>query len=271
VEGVVMGDRNRIQQIIWNLLSNAIKFTPKGGRVHVTVERVDSHVELAVADSGIGIEPQDIAHVFDRFHQADSSIRRRAGGLGLGLAIVKNLVELHGGVTHAKSAGGGQGTTFVVSLPLLPARQEEHRSKAEARNAAVDEAAPEQNLAGITVLVVDDEPDCSAVLRRILERNGARVTTAGSMDEALASLADSTPNILLSDIGMPDHDGYELIARVRALPAGRKLPAVALTALARAEDRTRALRAGFQMHISKPVEAGELLAAVANLAALQTK
>jgi PAS domain S-box-containing protein len=268
VEGIVMGDRNRLQQVVWNLLTNAIKFTPKGGRVHVTVERVNSHVEIAVADTGIGIAPEYLDQVFERFSQVDGSTTRRHGGLGLGLSIVKHLVELHGGSVRARSQGPGQGTTFNVVLPLLPLHPEPEHAAAEQRNLAVDEAAGETVLDGIKVLAVDDDVDSVNTIRRMLERRGAEVRVAGSMDEALQVFVEFKPDVLLSDIGMPEHDGYELIARVRTLPNGRSVAAVALTALARAEDRTRALRAGFQMHIAKPVESAELVAVVRNLTAL---
>lgn len=268
VEGVVMGDRNRVQQIVWNLLTNAIKFTPKEGRVHVTLQRVNSHVEIAVADNGAGITPEFHDHIFERFSQVDSSTTRRHGGLGLGLSIVKNLVELHGGTVRAKSAGLEKGSTFIVSLPLVPVRHENGDSGAE-RNAEVDGTAPDVRLHGVKVLAVDDDADSLAVIRRILRRAGAEVRTASSVSEGLKAFGEFEPHVVLSDIGMPDHDGYEFISRIRQSVAGRGVPAVALTALARSEDRTRALRAGFQMHVAKPVDAAELLAIVQNLASLR--
>ena len=268
VEGIVMGDKNRLQQVVWNLLSNAIKFTPKAGRIHVTLERVDSHVEIAVSDSGIGIAQEHLTQVFERFSQIDGSTTRRHGGLGLGLSIVKHLVELHGGQVRASSTGLGQGAKFIVSLPLLPLHPDPEKTTTERRNHAVDEGVAEPDLSGIKVLAVDDDADSVITIRRMLERRGASVRIAGSMEEALQVFGEFKPDVLLSDIGMPEHDGYELIARVRALPFGRSVAAVALTALARAEDRTRALRAGFQMHIAKPVEAGELVAVVRNLTSL---
>jgi PAS domain S-box-containing protein len=269
VEGIVMGDRTRLQQSIWNLLTNAVKFTPKGGRIHVTVERVNSHVEVAVADTGIGIAPEILDHIFERFKQADASTTRRHGGLGLGLSIARHLVELHGGIVHARSPGTNGGATFMVSLPLLPLHAEPERSAAEQRHAALDEAANPTDLTKIKVLAVDDDIDSLGIIRRMLERRGAEVRVAGSMDEALAVFAEFAPDVLLSDIGMPEHDGYELISRVRALPTGRRVAAVALTALARPEDRTRALRAGFQMHVAKPVDAADLVAVVRNLTELR--
>jgi len=270
VEGIVMGDKHRLQQVVWNLLTNATKFTPKGGRIHVTLERANSHIEIAVADSGMGIAPDFLDHIFERFSQADASTTRRHGGLGLGLSIVKHLVELQGGTVRARSAGRDKGATFVVCLPLISAHQEAERTAAQERNARVDESTVEADLSGIHLLVVDDDPDSGATIRRILERRGAVVRAASSMKEALALFAEAAPDVLLSDIGMPGHDGYELIQQVRALPSGRSVPAVALTALARSEDRTRALRAGFQMHVAKPVDAAELIAVVRNLANLRS-
>ena len=269
VNGVVMADRNRMQQIVWNLLTNAVKFTPKGGRVHVTIERVNSHVEISVVDSGMGIAPEFLGRIFERFTQADSSVSRKYSGLGIGLSIVKHLTELHGGTIHAKSAGIGRGATFCVHLPLMPIHAEPERSAAERRRAELDDILPEEDLAGVEVLVIDDDVDSATIVGRILEKNGAHVRVAHSMEDALREVQNATPHVLLSDIGMPSHDGYELISRVRQLPQGKKLPAVALTALARSEDRTRALRAGFQMHIAKPVEAAELIAVVRNLAELR--
>jgi PAS domain S-box-containing protein len=269
IDGVIMGDKNRIHQIVWNLLSNAIKFTPKGGRVHVTIERVNSHVEIAVADTGIGIKQEFLTQIFERFKQADASTTRKHGGLGLGLAIVKHLTELHGGTVYARSQGVDCGSTLVVVLPLVSVRPENTRSASHRRNAEIDAGANEQNLHGIKVLVVDDDADSVEIVGRILRRNKAEVRAAGSMNEALGVLQKFVPDVLLTDISMPDHDGYELLAQVRALPYGRSIPAVALTALARSEDRTRALRAGFQMHIGKPVAPPELLAVVRNLAHLR--
>jgi PAS domain S-box-containing protein len=269
--GIVIGDRNRLQQILWNLLINAVKFTPKGGRVHVVIERSNSHVDLSVTDSGQGIAPEFLGAVFDRFRQADSSTTRRHGGLGLGLSIVKHLTELHGGIVRAKSGGVGLGATFTISLPLQSVRSEPEALAEVQRNAAVDEAATDADLKGVKVLVVDDEVDSAGIVKRILGRNGAEVRTANSMEEALTKFAQFAPHVVLTDIGMPGHDGYEFIARLRALPGGRTVPAVALTALARSEDRTRALRAGFQLHVPKPVDSAELIAVVQNLAALRSQ
>ena len=271
IGGLVVGDRNRLQQILWNLLINAVKFTPKGGRVHVLIERSNSHVELSVIDNGKGIAPEFLGQVFDRFRQADSSTTRPHGGLGLGLSIVKHLTELHGGSVRVTSGGIGLGATFTISLPLQSVRHEPKAHAKVQRNAEVDEAATDADLNGVKVLVVDDEADSAGIVKRILARNGAEVCTAASMEEALTEFVRFAPHVVLTDIGMPGHDGYELIAGLRALPGGRTVPAVALTALARTEDRTRALRAGFQLHVPKPVDSAELIAVVQNLAALRAQ
>ncbi|HZG54448.1 MAG TPA: ATP-binding protein [Pyrinomonadaceae bacterium] len=271
--GPVSGDTDRLQQVVWNLLSNAIKFTPKGGRVQVRLERVDSHVEIIVSDSGKGISAEFLPHVFDRFRQADGTSTRKQGGLGLGLSIVRQLVELHGGTVSVESGGEGQGATFVVQLPQMIARRQEDaeapllRRHPTAGGEAVSFDCP-PSLKGLRVLVVDDEPDTRLLLRTVLERCGSEVTTAGSAEEALAAFAKSKPDILISDIGMPREDGYEFIVKLRAAEAvsGGRVPAIALTAYARVEDRVRALNAGFQVHVPKPIEPIELLAVVASLA-----
>ena len=272
--GTVSGDPNRLQQVMWNLLSNAIKFTPRGGRVQVVLARVNSHVELSVSDTGEGIRPEFLVHVFDRFRQADSSTTRRYGGLGLGLAIVKQLVELHGGTVRAHSAGPGEGATFTVALPLV-ALQVDPEAEDPARRHPLGHASPPlmipdqcARIAGVRVLVVDDEPDARMLVRRLLEDCEAVVSTAESAREALERLERDPPDVLVSDIGMPGEDGYSLIRRVRALgpDRGGNTPAVALTAYARAEDRVRSVLAGFQMHVSKPVEPAELITMVASLA-----
>jgi PAS domain S-box-containing protein len=265
--GPLLGDPNRLQQVLWNLLSNAVKFTPRDGSVSVSLRRADSHLEITVRDSGEGIRPDFLPYLFDRFRQADSSTTRTHGGLGLGLAIVRHLVELHGGTVRAESPGEGQGATFVVRLPLqavLPKGASPPRALAANGEATLDRAA----LEGVRVLVVDDEADARAVLAAVLEQCGAAVTTAGSVREALLALEQDHPDVLVSDIGMPGEDGYRLIQRVRALgsASGGGLPAVALTAYARTEDRMRALSAGFQAHLPKPVEPEELAALVADLA-----
>ena len=270
--GPVSGDPNRLQQVFWNLLSNAIKFTRRGGRVQVLLERINSHLEVSVIDSGEGIDPAFLPHIFDRFRQADASTTRRHGGLGLGLAIVKQLVELHGGTIRAKSPGKAMGATFIIALPLtvvhpeaepMPSRR---HPTAEPIALALD-SWPQ--IAGLRVLVVDDEPDARALLRRLFEERDAVVSTASSVAEALAAVQAQRPDVIISDIGMPGEDGHELIRRVRALPPehGGRTPAIALTAYARAEDRVRAVAAGFQHHLSKPVEPVELIVVAASLAA----
>jgi PAS domain S-box-containing protein len=269
----VSGDPGRLQQVVWNLVSNAIKFTSKGGRVLVRLERVNSHVEIVVSDTGKGIRPELLPYVFDRFRQADSSSTRAHAGLGLGLAIVRHLVELHGGTVQAESGGEGQGATFTVNLPLMPmrvpqvpSRREEERTHPTASDGIGFDCPPE--LSGLHVLVVDDEEDARSLVSTVLEKCGARVTAVGSAAEALVEFERALPDVLLSDIGMPEEDGYSLITKVRSLPAGRggQTPAAALTAYARVEDRMRVLRAGFQTHVPKPVEPAELVTIVANLA-----
>jgi CheY-like chemotaxis protein len=263
------GDPSRLQQVVWNLLSNAIKFTPRGGRVQLVLERVNSHIEIHVADTGIGIKPEFLPYVFERFRQADSSITRSSGGLGLGLAIVKNLVELHGGTVRVKCEGEGQGTTFTVQLPLTVVRQSALRGeRARATTPPRVEAQFNRSaLSGLRVLVVDDEADACEFVKYVLASCGAEVLTAATAEEALATVERERPHVLVSDIGMPNVDGYELLRRVRALGSagGGTLPAIALTAFARSEDRTRALRAGFLVHVSKPVEPSELVASVASV------
>ena len=265
--GPVSGDSDRLQQVAWNLLSNAIKFTPKGGRVQVRLERVNSHVQLVVSDSGRGISAEFLPHVFDRFRQADGATTRVQGGLGLGLAIVRQLVELHGGTVEARSEGDGLGATFVVRLPLMVARVEVGKSvRADGVGEIPLDSAP--SLEGLRVLVVDDEADTRELLRELLARRGSEVTTAESAAAALEEIGRSRPDVLVSDIGMPEEDGYSLIRKVRSSEgqSGARIPAVALTAYARAEDRVRALSAGFQVHVPKPVDPVELIVVVASLA-----
>ncbi|MFO0900035.1 MAG: PAS domain S-box protein [Pirellulales bacterium] len=269
--GPIAGDPNRLGQVFWNLLSNAVKFTSRGGRVQVLLERVNSHLEVSVIDSGEGIDPAFLPHVFDRFRQADATTTRRHGGLGLGLAIVKQLVELHGGGIRAKSPGKGQGATFVVSLPLTivhpePAPSGERRHPQAGDSAEMPDLRSE--LAGLTILVVDDEPDARNLLRRLLEDCQVQVLSAANAAEALELVERRRPDLLVSDVGMPKEDGYKLLRRVRALPAdkGGSTPAVALTAYARPEDRVTAILAGFQHHLTKPVQAAELIAILASLA-----
>ena len=270
--GPISGDPNRLQQIFWNLLSNAVKFTPKDGRVQVVLERVDSHVEVRIIDTGEGIKPEFIPHVFGRFRQADATTTRRHGGLGLGLAIVKQLSELHGGTVRVSSAGVGQGATFIVSLPLIsihvePSEAENARRHPQLAQTSIPHGECAE-LTGLKVLVVDDEADARGLVRRLLEDCGATVIVAASASEGYWMLQSERPDILVSDIGMPGEDGYSLIRRVRALETekGGNTPAVALTAYARAEDRMKAVVAGFQHHVVKPVEPAELITMVASLA-----
>jgi PAS domain S-box-containing protein len=264
--GSLMGDRNRLQQVLWNLLANAIKFTPKGGRVVVTAGRTHSHLEIIVSDNGIGITSDFLPHVFDRFRQADPSTTRRAGGLGIGLALVKHLIELHGGEVRAESPGVNQGATFAVSLPMVAVRADKPPVEETSYRVALP---PSENLGGIKILVVDDDQDSLEVVRRILSNRHATVQTANTVEHALTLFGSFNPDVILSDIGLPDVDGYELIRRIREMPHGRNVPAAALTALARSEDRMRALNAGFQTHLAKPVALGELVAVVRSLAALR--
>lgn len=264
----IRGDPNRLQQIFWNLLTNAVKFTPPNGRVDVVLERVDSHVEICVEDSGIGIKPEFVPFVFDRFRQADASTTRNQGGLGLGLSIVKHLVELHGGSVRVKSLGEGQGATFVVALPVSVVRSEETGRHERPSWADVDLFSLQlPSLTGITALVVDDELDSRTLVGRLIEERGGRAFLAGSADEAIDVLSRERVNVVVSDVGMPGRDGYALIRQVRnenLLGLGR-VPAIALTAYARAEDRQRALLAGYQMHLAKPIEPRELIAGIASL------
>ena len=269
VAGPVSGDPNRLQQVVWNLLSNAIKFTGRGGQIQIALERVNSHIEISVADTGIGIDPAFLPHVFERFRQADASSTRQFAGLGLGLSIVKHLVELHGGMVRASSQGRGKGATFAVHLPLTILHDSWHdedrvHPKAE-RAVSLDFARAD--LSGLRILVVDDEADAREVIRRVLVECRAEVLVAGTAEAALDCVRRERPDVLVSDIGMPEVDGYELLRRIRALghSAGGRLPAIALTAFARSEDRTRALRAGFLVHVSKPVEPSELVATVASV------
>lgn len=268
--GPVSGDPNRLQQVFWNLLSNSIKFSPRGGRVQVLLERINSHLEVSVIDTGEGIEPAFLPHVFDRFRQADATTTRRHGGLGLGLAIVKQLVELHGGTIRAKSPGKGQGSTFIVALPLTVVHPESEPMP-ERRHPSAPSAPTSEDtcveIAGVRVLVVDDEPDARTLLRRLLEECDAKVSTASTAVEAFSLLRSERPDVLVSDVGMPGEDGYALIGRVRALSdaEGGRTPAIALTAYARSEDRVKAVLAGFQHHLAKPVEPAELIAMVASL------
>jgi CheY-like chemotaxis protein/anti-sigma regulatory factor (Ser/Thr protein kinase) len=270
--GPVSGDPNRLQQVIWNLLANAVKFTSKGGKVDVILQRVNSHIEITVHDSGVGIKPEFLPHLFERFRQSDSSTTRAHGGLGLGLSIVKQLVELHGGTVHAQSPGENQGATFIVNLPLAPVRSELARAHPAAPTTVIVRH-DDIDLGEIRVLVVEDEADARELIKRVLIQCGADVLVAAGAVEALERLKDYRPDVIVSDIGMPETDGYEFIRRVRRLSPldGGKTPAIALTAFARSEDRTRAMIAGYQMHIAKPIEPQELIATIANFAGRVTR
>jgi signal transduction histidine kinase/ActR/RegA family two-component response regulator len=261
----VPGDPRRLQQVVWNLLTNAIKFTPNGGEVVVKLERVNSRAEIIVQDSGIGIEAGFLPLVFERFRQADASTTRSYGGLGLGLSIVKDLVELHGGTVRAHSDGEGQGATFTVSLPLTGDGTEVQEQSGGSKPGVINCDAVD--LDGVSVLVVDDEPDARTLIHRILTYCEAEVFTAASGAEGLQLLKTHRPDVLISDIGMPETDGFQFIRQVRQLSPeeGAHTPAIALTAFASSEDRTAALLAGFQVYVVKPIEAQELLVTVANL------
>lgn len=253
---MVSGDSNRLQQVIWNLLSNAIKFTPTGGKIRLDVRQADSQVEITVSDTGPGISPDFLPFVFDRFRQADSTTTRKHGGLGLGLAIARHLVEIHGGTIHAESPGEGGGSSFCVRLPLLSAIT---KGQGETQEPSLETRA---QLIGLHVLLVDDDEDTLELLKTALVQRQARVTAVTSADEALEVLKLSEPDVLISDIAMPDSDGYELIKAARALTAGRYIPAVAITAYAKEEDRVRALGCGYQHYVTKPIDLVELITAV---------
>jgi signal transduction histidine kinase/CheY-like chemotaxis protein len=263
----VSGDAERLQQVVWNLLSNAVKFAPKGGRVEVRLERADSHVEIVVTDNGQGIKPEFLPYVFEHFRQEDSGANRQHGGLGLGLAIVRHIVELHGGTVHAASEGLGKGATFTVALPIAAIRAV---APDESRGKAADGIlAPENppSLEGMRALFVDDEADARELITQMLAQVGAEVRTAASATEALAACDEWRPDVIISDIGMPGEDGYVLMKKLRARESerGGHIPAIALTAYGRREDRQRALSVGYESHIPKPVEPTELLAVVASL------
>ncbi|MEW6493233.1 MAG: PAS domain S-box protein [Cyanobacteriota bacterium] len=267
--GLILGDANRLQQIFWNLLSNAVKFTPKQGRIEVRLEQIDDQVQVQVIDTGIGISAEFLPFVFDRFRQEDGSITRSHGGLGMGLAIARYLVELQGGTVRAESLGQGQGATFTVSFPIATAQRS--NSESALMQPQISDAVPENgslSLDNLRVLVVDDEADTRELLSVILEGDGAEVMAAATAREALETLPKFKPHVLVSDIGMPEENGYDLIRQVRALPPeqGGKIPALALTAYAKVEDRNQALAAGFQMHVPKPVSPEELSVVVGQLA-----
>jgi PAS domain S-box-containing protein len=264
--GQVAGDPTRLQQVFWNLLSNAIKFTPRDGEIDVVLERVNSHAEITFRDTGIGIPPEFLANVFDRFRQADSSTTRRYGGLGLGLSIVKNLVELHGGHIEVFSEGKDKGSTFTISMPLMPVRERADRRHPTSMGDTPIEWG-EVLLSGTKVLVVDDEPDARQLITRVLTHYEATVESAGDAEAAIELVKRWGPDVIVSDIGMPGTDGYEFIRRVRALSPnqGARVPAIALTAFARSEDRTQAMLAGYQLHVAKPIQPQELAASIASL------
>ncbi|MEA2562455.1 MAG: hypothetical protein QOH06_3959 [Acidobacteriota bacterium] len=277
--GPLVGDPDRLQQVIWNLLSNAIKFTPQGGSVEVRLGQKDGQAEIAVQDTGSGVRPDFVPYVFDRFRQAESSTTRQYGGLGLGLSIVRHMVELHGGTVRVESAGEGQGSTFTVCLPIrlgveggmmegIPGTLTERRQRP---GEDVPDMVRSKILTGLRVLVMDDEADTRDLLVTALEQCGAQVTAVPNVPDALASLDRVLPDVLLSDIGVPGEDGYSLIRKLRARSAelGGNLPAAAVTAYARSEDRIRALAAGFQAHLAKPIDPAELVATIAALAGRQ--
>ncbi|HSN85969.1 MAG TPA: ATP-binding protein, partial [Thermoanaerobaculia bacterium] len=266
----VLGDTDRLQQVAWNLLSNAVKFTSKGGTVEVRLQQSGDALELRVKDSGIGIPTAFLPFVFDRFRQAEGASTRSHGGLGLGLSIVRHLVELHGGTVHVESEGEGEGATFRVRLPVWSPLSDEMSGEPTEREAGPGLLSDTTLLAGIHVLVVEDEHDTRELITTALESCGAEVTSADSVSAAMAALEASDrrlPDVLVSDIGMPGEDGYSLIRRVRSRQPdqGRELPALVLTAYARAEDRLRALAAGFNTHLPKPLDPGELVQTVAGM------
>ena len=271
---LISGDPNRLQQIVWNLLSNAVKFTPRYGRIAVRVERINSHLQITVNDSGAGISPEFLPYVFDRFSQANTTSERKYGGLGLGLAIVRHLVELHGGTVRADSPGEGQGTTFTVMFPVRAVREEMSEIERTDTSAEAGVSLADQiRLDGLRVMIVDDEAETRDLLTIMLAQHGAEVKACASAAEALDAIEQWRPYVLVSDIGMPGEDGYALIRKLRALgpERGGNTPAVALTAYARSEDRLRALAAGFQMHVSKPIETVELIMVIASLAGRASK
>jgi signal transduction histidine kinase/ActR/RegA family two-component response regulator len=261
------GDASRLQQIVWNCLSNSVKFTPAGGKVRVQLERKDSVARITIADTGAGIDREFLPHVFGRFQQADGAMTRAHSGLGLGLAIARHLVEIHGGTIEANSDGLGHGATFTISLPISRSRKATDAEDARAASAEQSSAEILPNLGGLRILTIDDESDTRDLVRIVLEGCGANVMTAGSAREGLETLAGWRPHVLICDIGMPDEDGYSVIRKVRASAEHSALPAIALTAYVRVEDRMRALDAGYQMFLPKPVEAAELRSTVANVVA----
>jgi signal transduction histidine kinase len=269
----VNGDPDRLQQIMWNLLSNAIKFTPPGGSVEVRIECIDSKVRISVADTGQGIEPDFLPYVFDRFRQADSSHTRKYGGLGLGLAIVRYLVELHGGTVNVASEGKDRGATFTVDFPLASTSVKTQVDRKKQKTNILREIYNSQSLSGVSVLLVEDDLDTQELIRVLLENSGAHVRTATTVVDALKEFEIHPPNVIVSDIGLPKEDGIVLIQKIRSLSneKGGRTPAIALTAYTREEDRMKILAAGYQMHVSKPVDPAELITVVANIAKQKRK
>ena len=263
------GDPDRLQQVFTNLLSNSVKFTPNGGRIQVMLRRIDAHAEIAVRDNGIGIDPEVMPFIFERFRQGDASIARKHGGLGLGLAIARHLVELHGGIVTARSDGIGMGAEFIVEVPIRDTKEARTREEVEHNGAATasGSASVMPSLKGLRVLVVDDEADTRDVVTAILEKAGAQPAGVASAAAAIELIPHWRPQVLVSDIGMPEEDGYTLIRKVRALgkECGGEIPAVALTAFARTNDRLKVLSSGYQMHVPKPVEPMELVTVIASL------
>ena len=265
--GPVLGDADRLQQVIWNLVSNAVRFTPRDGLVQVRLHHVDSHLEIVVSDTGAGIAPEFLPHVFERFRQADSRLSREYGGLGLGLAISRELIELHGGTIRAESDGLGKGATLFRAAAAIDPSFRRHVSTSPTSGGVRSRTSrrrPTSISTGLQILVVDDDPDALTLMREILEAAGATVIGADSGRAALSALDGLTPHAIVSDLGMPGMDGFELLAELRQSPVGiaEKHSCGALTAYARSEDRTRSLESGFQMHLSKPIDPRELVAAV---------
>jgi two-component system CheB/CheR fusion protein len=267
----VEGDASRLQQVVWNLLANALKFTAAPGRITVTLEEYGGQARLRVSDTGIGIAPEFMSHVFDEFTQADSSSTRSKGGLGLGLAIARSAVELHGGTIHAESAGLGKGATFTVLLPLAAAEAAGPSARSPAEPRLVHGAPAHAGVRGLRVLLVEDDPDTREVVAEILGQEGAEVRATASAQEGVDAFEAFRPDIIVSDLAMPGEDGYSFIAKVRALgrAAGGEVPAIALSALATDDEQRRAVAAGFQMHLGKPVDIDRLIGAVGELSQRQ--
>jgi CheY-like chemotaxis protein len=262
--------------VVWNLVINAVKFTPRGGRIDVRVWRKDSHVEITVTDTGSGISPAFLPHIFERFRQENAAANRNHGGLGIGLAIAKNIVEMHGGTITAHSEGENKGAQFVIRLPVTPLRvapESDRRHQTPSPTLDVDSLSsptPDRSLDNVRVLVVEDDADSRAVLKRFLVDSGATVSLASNVDDALKTLTSFTPDVLISDVGMPSQDGYDLIRQVREREQTRNLSAIALTAFASTTDQDRAIAAGFQLHMAKPVDSGQLIDAIAGLVGKKT-